>query len=299
MLIANRYVTLYNRTADTPIDYTKEPFTITCLQGSLDLYFAKMRFAYSGSPVPTYAINVDLVYSLNGGDWNAMPVYENWTSPGSEVFKIKQGDVLKIKAGPSGNTSFNIQYNTPMGEISCGLFGANYSDPKLSLSGNIMTLLDADTPPDSIQSTRCFSRIGPGIICPEPVESTSDFDHGFVYDISNLKLPATTLANGCYAVMFAYNTGLTSVPLGVLTKADNLEDYCYRQMFLGCSSLNTIYCEWDPTVFSSNYTEEWLNGVASTGTFYCNEAMKTYLESGSVTRNSNTVPSGWTIELLP
>lgn len=297
MIMAHKYNALTPPLS--PIDYTKEPFTITCLQGSLDLYFARTAFSLTGTPPQT--VNVDLVYSLNGGSWNAMPVYQDydWINIGSEVVKVKQGDILKIKAGPSGNAGFTIISNG--GEVNCGLFGAHYSDPKLSLSGNIMTLLNADTPPDVIQSTKCFSRSvwGAGIICPILVDSAGEIAAVSVYDISNLKLPATTLTTMCYGSMFAYNTGLTSVPLGVLTKADNLEDRCYYRMFYGCSSLNTIYCEWDPDVFSSNYTEEWLNDVASTGTFYCNEAMKAYLESGSVTRNSSTVPSGWTIELLP
>ena len=45
----------------------------------------------------------------------------------------------------------------------------------------------------------------------------------------------------------------------------------YREMFNGCSSLNSISVEL--TAFTG--TTSWLNGVASTGTFYCPKILGT------------------------
>ncbi len=53
------------------------------------------------------------------------------------------------------------------------------------------------------------------------------------------ELPATELANYCYAKMFFGCTGLTSLPENLLP-ATKLESCCYRFMFYGCTSLTTL-----------------------------------------------------------
>ena len=52
----------------------------------------------------------------------------------------------------------------------------------------------------------------------------------------NLVLPATTLANYCYEEMFYGCTSLTTAPE---LPATTLGEYCYFQMFYGCTSLTT------------------------------------------------------------
>lgn len=82
------------------------------------------------------------------------------------------------------------------------------------VSGNIMSLLDA-----SMQSTtvgaRAFCRLF--------------FRNNRLVDISELELPATTLADSCYREMFAYCTSLSAVP--TLLPATTLADNCYSNMF--------------------------------------------------------------------
>ncbi len=51
-----------------------------------------------------------------------------------------------------------------------------------------------------------------------------------------LVLPATTLAESCYAFMFSGCTGLSSVPA---LPATTLADGCYNGMFYGCTSLSS------------------------------------------------------------
>ena len=53
------------------------------------------------------------------------------------------------------------------------------------------------------------------------------------------ELPATALADYCYSNMFYGCTGLTTIPSNLLP-ATALADYCYSNMFHGCTGLTTI-----------------------------------------------------------
>ena len=103
------------------------------------------------------------------------------------------------------------------------------------------------------------------------------------------ELPATTLTDYCYNDMFSRCTSLTKAPV---LPATTLGDYCYQSMFYGCSSLNEVRCQMPSSYSSSdigsNYTKNWLEGVASTGTFYTNADAD--WPSGSV----SGIPTGWT-----
>ena len=99
------------------------------------------------------------------------------------------------------------------------------------------------------------------------------------------ELPATALADYCYASMFFGCTSLVNVPE---LPATNLAPYCYRYMFYNCTSLNYIKALFTTTP-SNTYTQDWVSGVSSTGTF---------VKSPDATWNvigTNGVPSGWTI----
>ena len=100
------------------------------------------------------------------------------------------------------------------------------------------------------------------------------------------ELPATTLADHCYYGMFYGCTGLTTAPE---LPATALADYCYSNMFRGCTNLNYIKAMFTTTP-SASYTGNWVNGVASSGTFVKNSAA-----SWNVTGN-NGVPTGWTVQ---
>ena len=101
-------------------------------------------------------------------------------------------------------------------------------------------------------------------------------------------LPATILSDGCYVGMFSGCTGLTTAPE---LPATTLSDGCYNDMFKGCTNLNYVKANFTTTP-SSNYTDSWLSGVASTGTFVANPSASW---TTSITRNESTVPAGWTI----
>ena len=100
------------------------------------------------------------------------------------------------------------------------------------------------------------------------------------------ELPATTLITMCYHRMFYNCTSLTTAPA---LPATTLTNYCYQEMFYGCKKLNYIKCL--ATDISANYcTEDWVGGVASTGTFVKNPNMSGW------TTGINGIPTGWTVQ---
>ena len=104
------------------------------------------------------------------------------------------------------------------------------------------------------------------------------------------ELPAITLAGRCYQQMFQGCTSLTTAPE---LPAINLKFYCYSNMFNGCSNLSYIKAMFTTTPSSTpstSYTNNWVSGVKSTGTFIKNSAA-TWTTTGV-----NGVPSGWTVQ---
>ena len=100
------------------------------------------------------------------------------------------------------------------------------------------------------------------------------------------ELPATTLATRCYAYMFEGCTGLTSTPE---LPATTLANYCYFRMFKNCSNLSSVTCY--ATITATDATTDWLNGVATSGTFYA-PSNKVFKEDE---RGANGIPENWNI----
>ena len=126
------------------------------------------------------------------------------------------------------------------------------------------------------------------------------------------ELPATTLANYCYSSMFIGCTSLTTAPSAL--PSTTLEIMCYKSMFEGCSSLTNApalpattlnfmcYSSMFRNCTKINYikclatdisapscTSNWVQGVASTGTFVKNPNMTSWAEGAS------GIPTGWTV----
>ena len=86
--------------------------------------------------------------------------------------------------------------------------------------------------------------------------------------------------------MFYLCTSLTAAPeLPATTLANN----CYSYMFQGCSNLSYIKALFTTTP-STTYTNNWVNGVASKGTFVKNSAA-TWNVTGV-----NGIPNDWTVQ---
>ena len=100
------------------------------------------------------------------------------------------------------------------------------------------------------------------------------------------ELPATTLEIECYDWMFRGCSSLVESPI---LKAPILSKYCYRSMLRDCTSLKKITML-ATDISASSCLGNWVNGVASSGTFIKNAAM-TSLPSGK-----NGIPEGWTVQ---
>lgn len=101
-----------------------------------------------------------------------------------------------------------------------------------------------------------------------------------ITSVSDDFLPASTLTEGCYAYMFQGCTSLKSAPK---LSATTLADYCYTYMFFNCTLLNSIKIDYTGN-YSGVYFNNWVSGVARSGTFYYN---------GSQTPQDFQLPSGW------
>lgn len=99
-------------------------------------------------------------------------------------------------------------------------------------------------------------------------------------------LPATTLATACYYAMFFGCTNLTTAPD---LSASTLVNRCYMDMFEGCTSLNSITCL-ATDISATDCTYNWVNNVASSGTFVKAESMSSW------TTGVNGIPAGWVVE---
>lgn len=108
-------------------------------------------------------------------------------------------------------------------------------------------------------------------------------------DCTNLttapSLPATTLSSGCYSYMFYGCSNLTTAPI---LSATSLVSNCYSYMFYKCLSLKYIKALFTTTP-STNYTNNWVNMVAYSGTFVKNSAA-----TWNVTGVSG-IPSRWAV----
>ena len=150
------------------------------------------------------------------------------------------------------------------------------STANINVSGNIMSLLyednfeDKTVFPDNSEYVFSFLFWGNKHLC----------------SAEKLILPATTLVEGCYRFMFYMCSSLTTAPALPATK---LVNNCYWSMFNGCTSLNSITML-ATDISASNCLEEWVSGVAATGTFK-KAASMTSLPSGVY-----GIPTGWTVQ---
>ena len=105
-------------------------------------------------------------------------------------------------------------------------------------------------------------------------------------------LPATGMFRSCYEKMFRGCTSLTTAPELPAVQMSAYAPYCYNEMFYGCSNLTYIkalaYDE-DGLGMAITCMNNWVNGVAASGTFVKNASMTTW------PTGNYGIPSGWTV----
>ena len=304
--------------------------------------------------------NLPIKYSLNGGAWTAYDAPISLANVGDKV--SFRGDNATYAAGSSDNSTFscsddcyiygnimslidkdNFAKNTTLTDANAfafnGLFTGNthiysHADNALLLPATTlaescyaqmflgcMKLTTAPALPATTLTDFCYYQMFSGCenltTAPElPATTLAKSCYGqMFYGCTNLTtapaLPATTLANGCYSTMFYGCESLTTAPALPATTlaeecysqmfqsctnlttapalpAETLVSYCYYWMFYDCEKLNSVTCL-ATDISASNCTPNWLNGVATTGTFYKPESMADW------TTGANGIPSGWTV----
>ena len=242
----------------------------------------------------------ELFYSKNDGNWISVENEET-------QINVIYGDVVKFKGDNA---------SCPFSESTAGF----------EVEGNIMSLINSTgfTTATTLTSEYAFSYLFDGctglttaehLVLPATTLAEGCYASMFAYCSSLTtapELPATTLADGCYDSMFGNCTGLTSAPeLPATTLADGcyngmfkscyslttapelpattLADGCYFGIFYDCTSLNYIKCL--ATNISASYcTGDWVDSVASSGTFIKNPNMSSW------TRGTSGIPTGWTVQ---
>ena len=156
-------------------------------------------------------IEIPVEYSTDGTTWSSLGT----TGATLLTRTINPGDKVYLRA--TANTWCGSGGYEPHAEIK----GIS------KVGGNIMSLL--------------YGSNFTGNETTFPTSAPYTFANLFSYnsnllDASDLVLPATTLAEGCYYYMFK---GCTSLVIAPALPATTLAQYCYGFMFGGCTSLTT------------------------------------------------------------
>ncbi len=274
------------------------PFTIEATQDGTTIYFRQTALAESDGIAP---LKVD-VSTDNGVTWiEVEAVVTDDGVRGATIASLNSGDKVLIR----GNNSSYGYYSEGYG------FAANncnfWSNKPCYVYGNIMSLIRKANFEDlnsveryafayffadyyrDLSYSWVLSKDGSPLVLPATTLAESCYANMFNRCVSLVaapKLPAITLARECYANMFSRCTSLIEAPV---LPATTLVNYCYEFMFYDCNNLSYIKALFTTTP-SSTYTGGWVSGVSDTGTF-----VKSTLADWDVT-GDNGIPSGWTIE---
>lgn len=204
----------------TPIDYSTLYTTMEILTGG----------TINWTEVGGSTVGAELSYSLNDGNWTALPT-------GSTI-NVSAGDKVRFK----GN---NPRYSNSAGG-GCTFSGSTAS---FNLYGNIMSLIYGDNFEGQASVSSGFTFIN--MFAATSVVNAENLvlakggvqTRSYALMFSNCALltaapalPAMALADLCYSSMFSGCSSLTVAPE---LPATNLTNFCYFGMFDGCTSLTT------------------------------------------------------------
>lgn len=173
----------------------------------------------------------DLQYSLDSGT--------TWNVYNSQIYNLNSGSTIMFKGTILSDTGTN------------GSIGKIYSNYNYEVEGNIMSLLYGD------------DFIGKTVIQYDYVFMSLFYNNHYLLNVENLVMKASTLTFCCYLSMFNECNSITKAPV---LYATTLADGCYQNMFSGCRSLTEITCL-ATDISATNCTFNWVNNVASFGTF--------------------------------
>ena len=222
---------------------------------------------------------ISLETSTDGSTWTDY----SWTNKTGDTLTLANvGDKVYMRA-KGENTTIGKSYNDYYKFSMTG---------KIAASGNIQTLLKADgsrTDAPGGCYANMFANCTSLTAAPE--------------------LPATTIADNCYYHMFDGCTSLTQAPIisamtlgywsciGMFSDCSSLHNAVlpattlvigsYNYMFYNCSSLSSIEVGLSAWPSNNSMTENWVQGVAASGTFTCPATLPD-------ARGNSRIPSNWT-----
>jgi hypothetical protein len=313
---------------DTNIVYDSEAVSVIYTKVELETPMAEMPLTFEAVEAGSITVNWEqwstpsldgIEYQLNGGEWTDAA----WGQP----ITLAVGDKVCLR-GDNGTCYDEATW--------AGFHIESQND--CYVYGNMMSLIDKDgfatnttlTEPyaffhlfqrsDYEPATTIRNHPTKDIVLPATTLTYNCYD-GLFADCQGItrapQLPATTLADWCYCMMFS-GTGITEAPALPATTLSNacysdmfmnctslaaapelpaptLVEGCYSSMFSGCSSLGYVKCL--ATDISADYcTTGWLSGVAATGTFVKAAAMNGWPVGADESENVNGIPEGWTVD---
>lgn len=248
-----------NHYTPLPHDYSKDYLTFEAIDSGTFKFSAK---------------TVD--YSLDGG--------QSWVSLASNTNTPTVSAGSKILFKSSDTTTSIVSSTSPF-----------------NIEGNIMSILYSDdfqgkTSLSGVYPLRSLFKGSKVVSCENlvlPAVSVGSSGYSGMFSGCTAltiapELPAMTLGDYCYAYMFRGCTSLTKAP--VLPATELSIQNTYLGMFMSCSNLNYIKCM-AITGVGTIKTQDWVSGVASSGTFVKNSAA-----TWSETFANNAIPRGWTVE---
>lgn len=192
------------------------------------------------------------------------------THEGSKIADVAMGDKIYVRGT---NATYCIK--------NLGTYYYNYfkTSGAYELSGNIMSL----TWGSDFKGKTAFQSGSTFTFCSlfyNPQFGTNS--NRTLESVDGLVMPATSLVTSCYESMFEGCTYLVSAPY--LPATVGAID-CYKTMYKDCSSLTTVKSALESP--SSSYTDDWLDGVASSGTFFYSKTASAW------PTGVDGIPSGW------
>ena len=175
-------------------------------------------------------------YKKNDGEWTTITSNTGASAPS---ISVSAGDVLRFKGDNATYATSETRFNSFTG-----------STAKFEVEGNIMSLIDSENfaTATTLVSSYTFYYLFNGctgltsaefLILPATILAEACYADMF-WNCRSLtiapELPATTLANSCYLNMFANCTSLTTAPE---LPATTLVYSCYNNMFFACKSLTS------------------------------------------------------------
>lgn len=222
-------------------------------------------------------------YSKNNGQWISI------TASSATSLSVLSGDTIRFKGT-----------NTSYAKDKSNYSGFEGGTATFDIEGNIMSLVYGDNFQGQTAMTGTYN------FC-------SIFKLAKCVSAENLILPSTTLTNYCYRAMFSKCTDLIVAPeLPATTLAQGCYWYmfedcaiteapdllaetmvreCYGYMFTGCRSLNYIKCMAINGLNAASAKTNWVNNVASSGTFVKDSSVSVSTWS----RGTSGIPTNWIV----